>query len=192
MTANIYKTEPEYKKDIKESALANDFEIKSEQWIKWPINDEMVRVDFILEPKKHLIDVEFDAFKIAIEVKSPVKNDSVKKLLDCMSQAHSYTLCTHENKFIDFIVIYPDIQLFFDYDFEHKYKRDERNKYHRAEVSILRRVMQRSNIGSLKITNGSYLFSFAGSRFYSPEKGRSKIKNLGMVRRIGSRKKIIK
>ncbi|MDP2804884.1 MAG: hypothetical protein Q8O24_02975 [Gallionellaceae bacterium] len=189
---NIYKTEPEYRKEIRESALSNDFAIKPEQWIKWPINDEMIRVDFILEPKQHLIDVGFDATKIAIEVKSPIKKESVKQLLDCMSQAHSYTLCTHENEFIDFIVIYPAIQLFFDYDFEHKYKLDQRSKYHRSEVSILHRVMQRANIGSLEITNESYRFSFAGSRFYSPEKGRSKIKNLGMVRRIGSRKKLIK
>lgn len=167
---NIYKTEPEYRKEIQESALANDFEIKSEQWIKWPINDEMIRVDFILKPKMHLVDAGFDASKIAIEVKSPIKNESVKQLLDCMSQAHSYTLCTHEDEFIDFIVIYPDIQLFFDYDAEYKYKFDQRNMYRRSEVSLMRRIMQRANIGSLTITNGSYLFSFAGSRFYSPEK----------------------
>ena len=120
------------------------------------------------------------------------KTGSVKKLLDCVSQAHSYTLCTHEDEFIDFIVIYPEIQLFFEYDFEYKYKFDQRNKYQQQEINILQRVMQRANIGSLKITKKSYLFSFAGARFYSPEKGQSKVKNLGIVRRIGSRKKLLK
>lgn len=187
----IFKTEPEYRKEILNSSLINDFVIKPEQWIKWPINDEMIRVDFILEPKQHLLDRGFDALKIAIEVKSPIKKESVKQLLDCIAQAHSYTLCTHENEFIDFIVIYPDIQLFFDYDFKNKYKSDLRNKYHHSEVSITRRIMQRANIGSLDISNDSYVFSFAGNRYYSPERGRSKVKNLGIIRRVGSRKMLL-
>ncbi|CCK81219.1 hypothetical protein [Desulfobacula toluolica] len=189
----IYKTEPEYCTDIKK-ALSKDFELLPEETIHWPIEGETKRVDFIIHPKAHLIKHGFDAEKIAIEVKSPInKNpEAVKKLLDCISQAHSYTMCKHNGEYIDFVLIYPAIELFFEYDFIYKYKSDPRNKYTRQEINLLHRVLQRANIGSLKINQESYQINFAGTRFYSPEKGRSKIKNLGKIRRIGSQKIILK
>ncbi|MBF0232875.1 MAG: hypothetical protein HQK65_07535 [Desulfamplus sp.] len=193
MNNTIYKTEPEYRIDI-ENALSEDFDLLPEEQIVWPIeqiNDK--RVDFIIHPKAHLVKRGFDATNIAIEIKSPIdsKKESVKKLLDCISQAHSYTMCKHNGAYIDFVLIYPAIELFFEYDFIHKYKSDPRNKYTAQEIRILHRMMQRANIGSLEIDKGSYNISFAGTRFYSPERGRSKIKNLGKVRRIGSQKQIL-
>lgn len=181
MIENIYKTEPEYRKDI-EKALTADFIIKPEQWVTWPIENKEIRVDFIIEPKEHLKKNGFEANKIAIEVKSPIAKESVKKLLDCISQAHSYTMCKHEGSYIDFILIYPEIHNFFSHDGTHNI----------GEIRLLHRIMQRANIGALKLTNDSYKISFADCRYYSPEKGRSEIKNLGQVRRIGSRKMMLK
>ncbi len=186
----IYKTEDEYKKDIV-NALEKDFILIPEAKIVWPHPAIKGRkADFIIHPKEHLVKNGFDAGIIAIEVKSPIcKNgESVKKILNGFYQAHSYALCQYNDSHIDFALLYPSVQLFFDYEFQQKYNYDERQKYSQREVSLLHRMMQRANVGTLKISKNSYLISFAGSRFYSPEKGRSKIKNLGMVRRVGSQK----
>lgn len=189
----IYKTEDEYKKDITK-ALAKDFILVPEAEIIWPHPAiKPNRADFIIHPKEHLVRNGFDAENIAIEVKSPIcKNkESIKKLLNCISQAQSYALCKYKDSFINFVLIYPKIDLFYEYDLHYK-NYDEPQKEYKKDTILLHRMMQRANVGSLTLSNNSYSISFAGSRFYSPKKGRSKIKNLGMVRRIGSKKVILK
>lgn len=193
MKKNIYKTEDEYKDDVV-NALDKDFYLIPEAKVFWPhpaINPSFV--DFIAHPKKHLVKNGFNAKNIAIEVKSPICNDqeSIKKLLDCISQAQSYTFCKYEESFINFCLIYPEIDLFYDYDL-HFNKLDEPKIHYRNETLLLQRMMQRANVGTLHIKKNSYSIRFNGVSFYSPEKGRTKIKNLGMVRRIGSKKIIFK
>ena len=193
MKKNIYKTEDEYKNDVV-NALDKDFYLTPEAEVIWPhpaISSSYV--DFIAHPKKHLVEKGFDAKNIAIEVKSPICNnqESIKKLLDCISQAQSYTFCKYNKSFINFCLIYPEIDLFYDYDLRYN-KLDEPEKHYRKEFLLLQRMMQRANVGTLHIKKSSYSIRFSGLFFYSPEKGRSKIKNLGMVRRIGSRKIILK
>ncbi len=189
----IYKEEDEYKKDVIK-ALEKDFILVPEAKVVWPhpaIKPSFV--DFIAHPKEHLIKNGFDAKNFVIEVKSPIcKNqESIKKLLDCVSQAQSYTLCKHEDSHINFALIYPEIHLFYEYDL-HFRNRSEPLKHYKRDIVLLNRMMQRANVGSLCITEKSYSINFASARFYSPEKGRSNIPNLGMVRRIGSRKIVLK
>ena len=145
-------------------------------------------VDFLLKPKTHLINRGFDATSFAIEVKSPIAKESVRKLLDCIIQSYTYSLCQYKGIHPAFVLIYPDIEKFFEYDFINKYKRDPRNKFARSEILLLRRLMQRANVGELIIDGKDYEISFAAAYYYSSQKGRSGIKNLGMVRRVGSQK----
>lgn len=189
----IYKEEDEYKKDVI-NALEKDFILIPEAKVVWPhpaIKPSFV--DFMAHPKEHLVKNGFDAENIAIEVKSPICNnrESIKKLLNCISQAQSYALCKYNDSLINYSLIYPDINLFYEYDL-HFRNFDEPQKHYKSDTILLHRMMQYANVGSLYITKQSYKISFAGSRFYSPEKGRSKIPNLGMVRRIGSRKVVLK
>ena len=189
----IYKTEDEYKKDVIK-ALEKDFILIPEAEVTWPhpaIKPSFV--DFMAHPKDHLVKNGFDAKNVVIEVKSPIckTKESIKKLLDCISQAQSYTLCKYKDSYINFALVYPEIDLFYDYDLHYKNFK-EPQKHYKKDTLLLHRMMQRANVGSLHITEKSYLISFSSCRFYSPERGRSKIKNLGMVRRIGSRKVVLK
>lgn len=141
-----------------------------------------------LQPKAHLIKNGFDAMSFAIEVKSPIANESVKKLLDCIIQAYTYFLCQYRGVHPAFVLIYPDVEKFFEYDFAYKYKKDPRNRFNGSEIIILRRLMQRANVGELIVDGRDYEINFAAAYYYSSKKGRSGIKNLGITRRIGSKK----
>jgi hypothetical protein len=182
-----YKSESEYKKKLSE-ILRADFHIEPNVKVNWPLGGKEKEVDFLLQPKPHLINSRFDAMSFAIEVKSPIANESVKKLLDCIIQAYAYSLCQYKSVHTAFVLIYPDIEKFFEYDFVNKYKKDPRNRFTGSEIFILRRLMQRANVGELIVDGRDYEINFAAAYYYSTKKGRSGIKNLGMVRRVGSNK----
>ena len=181
------KNEEEYKKEVV-AALSNDFFIEPEVSGTWPLDGRICRLDFLLSPKPHLIAKGFDAETFGIEVKSPSSKESVKKLLDCVLQAYTYTLCSFNGKQPSFVLIYPEIKEFFHHDFVNKYKGLEINKYTGREIALIRQLMQRSNVGELAIKENYFKIFFSNSYYYDSNKGRSTIKNLGMVRRIGSKK----
>lgn len=182
-----YKSESEYKKKLP-GILEADFHIESNVKVHWPLGGKEKEVDFLLQPKAHLIKNGFDAMSFAIEVKSPIANESVKKLLDCIIQAYTYSLCQYRGVHPAFVLIYPDIEKFFEYDFAYKYKKDPRNRFNASEIIILRRLMQRANVGELIVDGNDYEINFAAAYYYSSKKGRSGIKNLGITRRVGSKK----
>ncbi|MDY0281336.1 MAG: hypothetical protein RBR35_12335 [Salinivirgaceae bacterium] len=182
-----YKSEIQYKKELPQ-ILEADFHIEPNAKVIWPLGGKKKEVDFLLKPKPHLVSNGFDAKSFAIEVKSPISKESVKKLLDCIIQSYTYSLCEYQGNHPAFVLIYPDIEKFFEYDFINKYKKDPRNEFTRPEIGILRRLMQRANVGELIIDDTDYEINFAASRYFSSRKGRSKIKNLGMIRQVGSQK----
>lgn len=183
-----YNSELELKKELV-ALLAEDFEILPEAEGKWPLDGSKCKIDFLLHPKPNIVKRGFRATAFGIEVKSPVSKESVKKLLDCVLQSYTYTLCEFNGIRPDFVLIYPESKCFFDYDFENKYQGDKRNKYHPDEVKLLRRLMQRANVGELICSETyRYIIQFAASRFFDPIRGQVEVKNLGMTRRVGSRK----
>lgn len=182
------KPEPELKRDLV-TLLANDFEMISEAEGRWPLDGSRCLLDFLLRPKPHIVEMGFKAAAFGIEVKSPVSTESVKKLLDCVLQSYTYTLCEFSGVRPDFVLIYPECKFFFEYDFQNKYKMDERNKYKQEEVRMVRRVMQRANIGELVVSERRrYEIQFAASRYFDPVRGQVRVANLGTARRVGSRK----
>jgi hypothetical protein len=169
--------------------LADDFEIIPEAEGLWPLDGSKCRLDFLLRPKPHIVEIGFRATVFGIEVKSPVSSESVKKLLDCVMQSYTYTLCEFCGVRPDFVLIYPEVNHFFEHDFLKKYKGDERNKYRPEEVRMVRRIMQRANVGELAVSERyRYEIHFAASRYFDPVRGQTHVENLGTTRRVGSRK----
>jgi hypothetical protein len=182
------KPEPELKRDLVE-LLADDFEITPEAEGCWPLDGSKCFLDFLLRPKPHIIEKGFRAKAFGVEVKSPISPESVKKLLDCVFQSYTYTLCEFCGVRPDFVLIYPEAKHFFEYDFEKKYKSNERNKYHAEEIRMIRRIMQRANVGELVTSDKHrYEIQFAASRYFDPVRGQTSIEGLGTTRRVGSRK----
>ncbi|WP_252150013.1 hypothetical protein [Acinetobacter cumulans] len=90
-----------------------------------------------------------------------------------------------------FILIYPDIENFFDYDWRNKYNSEFTEEPTKSEKNLLRRLMQRANVGELIIQqrdSKNFVFIFHGGPYFSSTKGRSKIKGIGLNRFIGSQK----
>ena len=182
------KPEPELKRDLV-ALLANDFEIVPEAEGHWPLDGSKCLLDFLLRPKPHIVEMGFRAAAFGVEVKSPISSESVKKLLDCVLQSYTYTLCEFSGVRPDFALIYPEVQYFFDYDFQKKYKGAEGSKYKAEEVKIVRRIMQRANVGELAMSqHNRYEIRFAASRYFDPIRGQTRVENLGTTRRVGSRK----
>jgi len=129
-----------------------------------------------------------DIHRVGVEIKDPQSKESVKKLLDCFVQAYTYTFCEFDGVRPSFIVVYPEIEKFFEHDWIHKYSRSDNEQPTHREMSILKRLMQRANIGELKISKDQYTFNFASERFFDSKRGRSKIKGLGLKRYVGSQK----
>lgn len=184
----LIKPEPDLKRDLV-ALLADDFEIIPEAEGRWPLDGSKCALDFLLRPKPHIVGKGFGAAAFGIEVKSPISSESVKKLLDCVLQSYTYTLCEFCGVRPDFVLIYPEAKYFFEHDFEKKYKGDERNKYRPEEIRIVRRIMQRANVGELiRSERHRYEIQFAASRYFDPIRGQTRIENLGTTRRVGSRK----
>ncbi len=174
------------------AGLAEYDELEGIAWRWQSIDGAMMKAPLAQEevrPKPHIIEMGFRASAFGIEVKSPISSESVKKLLDCVLQSYTYTLCEFSGVRPDFVLIYPEAQHFFDYDFQKKYKGDERNKFRPEEVRMVRRIMQRANVGELVVSERNhYEIKFAASRYFDPIRGQTRIDNLGTTRRVGSRK----
>jgi len=59
------------------------------------------------------------------------------------------------------------------------------------EKRLLRRLMQRANVGELVFRQDeSYVFKFNAGPFFSSNDGRSGVKGIGLNRYVGSQKKV--
>jgi hypothetical protein len=180
-------TEDEYKNRLV-SILSKDFNLYPEYKGFWPTG-EAVYLDFFCTPKQHVIEMGFEIDCFAIEVKSPdTGNEPVKKLLDCILQSYTYTLCDFNGSRPKFTLIYPEARSFFIAQSPSKYI-DEHSPLVEPDIDILKRIMQRANVGDLvESKRFLYEFRFSRNRMFDPVRGRTKVKNMGSLRRIGSRK----
>lgn len=171
--------------------LSDLFYIKEEVAGRWVIDDSPLRLDLLLRPNEKAKAMGFDVEAIGIEIKDPQSKESVKKLLNCVMQAYTYSFCEFDGVRPAFILIYPDVEKFFDYDWRNKYNCVFTEEPTKREKNLLRRLMQRANVGELIIEqrdSKKYVFKFHGGLYFSSTKGRSKIKGIGLNRFIGSQK----
>lgn len=170
--------------------LSDFFEIKEEVTGNWPLDDRTLRLDLLLRPKEKAIRLGFDVEAFGIEIKDPESKESVKKLLDCVMQSYTYTFCEFDGVRPAFVLIYPEIEKFFDEDWVNKYNSSEQEKPTSREKRLLRRLMQRANVGELKIKeNKEFMLNFSAGPFFRSDTGRSKVKGIGLNRYVGSQKK---
>ncbi len=181
------KREDKARKYLSEK-LCDLFYIKEEVIGFWPLDGRQLRLDLLLRPKEKAKSLGFDVEAIGIEIKDPQSKESVKKLLNCVVQAYTYTFCEFDGVRPAFILLYPEIEKFFEHDWIHKYSKSNNEKPSHREINLLRRLMQRANIGELIISDDQYTFKFAFARFFDSRRGRSKVKGLGLNRYVGSRK----
>ncbi|EJN6829867.1 hypothetical protein ACT7PP_003503 [Vibrio cholerae] len=171
--------------------LGTLFDIKEEVKGSWPLDNRPLRLDLLLRPNEKARQLGFDVDAIGIEIKDPQSNESVRKLLDCVMQSYTYTFCEFDGVRPAFVLIYPEIDKFFDEDWEKKHKFDERDKPTIREKRLLRRLMQRANVGELIFKQDqSYVFKFNAGPFFSSNGGRSGVKGIGLNRYVGSQKKV--
>lgn len=104
-------------------------------------------------------------------------------------QSYTYTFCEFDGVRPAFVLVYPEIEKFFDEDWQKKYSGAESEKPTEKERRLLRRLMQRANVGELIVnSNSTYKFNFGAGPFFSSNKGRSKVKGIGINRYVGSQK----
>ncbi|MEW6325997.1 MAG: hypothetical protein AB1487_00110 [Thermodesulfobacteriota bacterium] len=92
--------------------LSGLFDIKEEVPGSWPLDGRPLRLDLLLRPNAKAKALEFDEDAIGIEIKDPESKESVKKLLDCVVQAYTYTFCEFDGVRPSFVLIYPEIEKF--------------------------------------------------------------------------------
>lgn len=168
--------------------LSDLFDVQEEVEGAWPLDNRTLRLDLLLRPNNKARELGFDVDAIGVEIKDPESKESVKKLLDCVMQSYTYGFCEFDGVRPSFVLIYPGIDSFFDYDWKHKGKGLESEKPTREEKRMLARVMQRANVGELIIKNDHYTFKFAAGPFFHSNSGRSKIQGIGLNRYVGSQK----
>jgi len=168
--------------------LSDLFHVQEEVEGKWPLDNRTLRLDLLLRPNDKAKALGFDVDAIGVEIKDPESKESVKKLLDCVMQSYTYGFCEFDGVRPAFVLIYPDIDKFFDYDWKHKGKGEESTKPTLAEKRMLARIMQRANVGELIIKKDYYTFRFAAGPFFHSNSGRSKIEGIGLNRYVGSQK----
>ncbi len=170
-------------KEILEKTLSNDFIIEKDKPGFHLLEQRKVVIDYLLYPKKHLIDSGFDDVWFGCEVKSPVgKKEAHKKLLDFAKQSIDYTESDFEGTIPVFVLMFPSMSHFFgdegDGDLQHAH----------YFCHLFRAFIQRFKVGTLSINHREkWSISFGSQRYYSKTKGRSKVVNLGKKRHIGSK-----
>jgi hypothetical protein len=169
--------------------LAPHFHVTPEVDGSWPLDNRALRLDLLVRPLASAIELGFDVEAFGIEVKDPKSKESVRKLLDCIMQAYTYGFCEFDGVRPAFVLVYPDIEKFFQHDFVHKYTESSSEQYSSRELRLMRRIMQRANVGELLLHDQyGYEFRFEGGRFFDPVRGRTKVKGLGVNRYVGSGK----
>ncbi len=174
------------------------FHIKEEVDVINKQIDKKFRLDILLSPKEEAIKLGLEPdLLFGIEVKDPEtqseNDDSVKKLIKCVMQAHSYTNCKFNGKVIRFVAICPDVDFFYKCYLKQKgisNNRDYNEGYIAGQKSMLRRLMQELNVPELIFIKDQNRFEirYNASYYFCSKRGRSNIRNLGENRRYGSYK----
>jgi hypothetical protein len=177
-----------------EKVMHKDFLIKSDVKGRYLVDGSCVEIDFLIFPLAHLCKRGFENFWIGIEVKSPNVKEPVKQGLKVAWQAITYAQSefTHlkaepiiENIRPAFVLIYPPIWEFFP---RIKAIGPNDNHYDYNQSYLLNSLIQKGNVGNLVVNEDrlNWKIEFSGSQYYySTQKGRSKILNLGIKKHAG-------
>lgn len=177
--------EDELKKIVK-NILAEHFVIQEEVRGSHLISGEKVIIDFLIFPKPTLTDRGFEEFWIGLEVKSPRVKEADKNGLKLAWQAITYSHSEFDEIKPALILVYPPIMEFFP---EITVLNETNGKNHKYNEGYnVARLLQRANVGDLKIyKNNEWSISFASMQYYfSSNKGRGNVKNVGFTKQIGS------
>jgi hypothetical protein len=167
--------------------LLRNFVVKEEVEGTFLVDRTSVRIDFLLYPKEELIEKGFDQEWIGLEVKSPNTNEPQKKGLQVVWQAITYSQSIFGNIRPMFIAIHPPLEEFFNT--LRVYREGIENPFPYNESHLLKCLMQKGNVGTFEINsrvNSWRLVFGAGQSYFNSTSGRSKIKNIGSRRVVGS------
>lgn len=193
LDGNAFMQEEYYKKQLIKT-LTDDFIIEEEVSGVYPIGNTRVVLDFLLYPRKSLIERGFDSIYFGIETKSPISKNSGAKCIDAMWQAHTYSLSIFNQITPAFVLLYPPpVDEFVKYEFNNEKDSDSCNMAKLTYKHTLLRVMQRGNVGCLYIGDDEWRIYFGvGGSYFSSKKGKGKVKNLGVVRYVGNSRRTYK
>ena len=105
--------------------LTDDFDIQQEVSGIHPVYGK-VRIDLLLTPKEQVINKGIDFGVFGIEIKDPKTTTcSQKKMLDCLAQANSYSISRFNGLIPDFVLIFPSLDVFYEFDDCHKPNKDD-------------------------------------------------------------------
>lgn len=131
-----------------------------------------VIIDFLMYPKKHLLDKGFHAGWFGVEVKAP-GNDGAKKGLQVAWQAITYSQSEFDDIRPNFVLIYPPLAEFLG---------GQHEAYH---VMCL---LQKANVGYIEINEkrGQWKIKFGANAYFYSDKGLSKTPTIATKRNVGS------
>lgn len=142
-----------------------------------------VRIDFLMHPKQHLLHRRFEDIWIGCEVKSPARKlDPIRYISDSMKQIIDYTQCEFEGGIRPaYVLLFPSM-----YHFLHA--KNLMTPDRKGFLYFFRSFIQRFNVGTLHIfAPGDWDIRFGSQRYYSTQKGRGNVPNLGTKKHIGYR-----
>ena len=154
--------------------LNGDFILKSEQWGTHPLLHEKVRIDFLAYPRPHLVEAGFDAEWFGIEAKDI--GEDVPKLNRVLCQSITYA----QSRFsVGLTTIIPQfIMVCVGQDPDHLQGRLP------TAWPILFSSVQYLNVGFLELS--PWKLSFGAGRYYSQQRGKSAVKDIGRIRYVGT------
>lgn len=168
--------------------LSAYFDVEEEVSGRFLIDNTPVRIDFLLRPRSHLIDLGIAPDWFGLEVKSPLGKDSKKKGLQVTWQALTYAQSQFGDRRPAFVAIYPPIWEFFPVA-KVLNKRTSRH-YDFNEAHWLKCFLQKANVGSFVVLLGPGKPDWrievgAGGTLFS-RNGPSAIKSVGIRRVVGT------
>jgi hypothetical protein len=168
-------TESQLKNEIR-TALKEDFRIYEEVSGVSIVENSVLRIDFMCYPGDELISRGFDRAWFGIEAKSPDSKEPWKKGMRFAWQAINYSQCDFYNIGRPaFVLMYPGVQKFFQL------------KDHIIAGLLFKSFIIKSNIGELVIDDRfGWSIRFADQRYFRKDLGKGNVKNLGLVKHIGS------
>jgi len=161
--------------DIKvelEQFVKPNFDIRYNVPGRFLVDSRKVVIDYLLFPKKHLINKGFSPNWFGVEVKSP-DGKGEKKAIRVAWQAITYSQSEFDGNRPNFILIYPTLYDFFSTP---------------REAYYLVCMLQKANIGYFEINpdKRSWKIKFGANVYFSSYSGLSRTPNAGLKRHVGS------
>jgi len=170
-------------KELRELLIKNigcSFQIREEVKGKVLIDGTTVKIDFLMYPKKELIDRGFPEGWFGVEVKAlgPKHETRVQKCLSLCWQCITYRWSEFDGIRPNFILMFPDLKKFF-------IERHSTN----FSPNYIAALVQRGNVGQIHISPGrGWEFRFGSQYLFRSDKGLGNVKNLGLKIHIGTKK----